>query len=704
MTAKAPLVGLLFTQGVLNSPHQHPCGQGHYGLQFLRALSSRLNQHPNIRLLADHPNTQKQCLSQLELPAGSMALPWLPSKQWGQLDVVHTFEPSPLPWVRKRGRAPFETLRLSATLSHWDAPSLQASVLENFSADDILFCASHAAQNSVQSLWQLETARLERRLGSLTKLPQLPQLLTASPGIALNHTPFTRADRLAARTTLKVDPTDILIAQAGRIDSAQGFDPTVLYRVVAEVQKRIPQRLQIIDCCSFVNDAARQAADRAARDLGLNIKRAEIHRPEYLLRCLAAADLYAGLQLNLDMGFNNLHLQAMTAGVACVLSDWGVHRHAIHTPQEGWLIPTAIPHRTALPPALHEQSAPWCELSSIDFEEAVQAIQTLSTNENLRHAMAQRGQERAQEHSWDHVLQDYQTCWQRQHQQLRPTPRPPRIDPAHRALSDIYRPFATRMLDQRSDFWPRWETGQGALRAQATRLLADKAPLHHTLSKEQQTDILKDNTQLLQWLRPLTRTGGSAQTAAQAIGRSAAQRLTDLTRLSRLGMARTQAQAASDLKRPLQLLLADIQPHQQNMHQQLGSDGRILIDRHNSSLLEGLRKAKTSAVHACWLGSHTVVRDYWLYERLQDAFAEYAIVLPAGITSSQLPPPTLETLPWLAVRHDALAWLIQHLSPANLKNSSVNPLLNLLQDSELVGKPGRIGSWPIDMMIVKELP
>jgi glycosyltransferase involved in cell wall biosynthesis len=708
MTVKAPLVGLLFTQGLLRSPNQHPCGQGHYGLQFLRALSSRLKQNPNIRLLADHPNTQKECLNQLNLTAGSGPLPWLPPEHWGQLDVLHSFEPSPLAWVRKRGRAPYKSLRLSGTLSHWDAPSLQASVLENFSENDLLFCASKSVQASVQRLWNLETARLQRRFGALSQLPQLPQLLLASPGVALNHAPFTSEDRLAARTTLRVAPDNILIVQAGRVDPARGFDPAALYRVVAEVQKRITPRLQIVDCCSFINETARQEADRAARDLGLTIKRAEIQHPEYLLRCLAAADLYAGLQLDLDMGFNNLHLQAMSAGVPCVLSDWGAHRHAVNDKHNGWLIPTNIPHRSALPAPLQEQTAPWCELISIDFDEAVQAIQTLSTNDHLRQTIAQSGQEWAQAHNWDAVLAQYQAHWQKQSQEHVVMPRPPAIDPIHPALSDLYRPFASLMLNQRSKFWPLLGVGEGSLRAQATLLLADKAPLQQTLPKEQQAATLKDNTQLLQWLRSRHGEGGNAQAAAAAVGRSDGQRLSDMSRLSRLGMARTSAQANHDLLRPLKVLHAGIKPHQQNALQQLTSDGRILMEKQSMPLADELQRAQNHATHVCWLGASTVVRDYWLYERLQEAFTEYAIVLPADITPNQLPSPELETLPWLAIRHDALHWFVHHFEPPTHKQKkskkNANPWLKLFHESLLAKSPGRIGSWPIDIMMVKETP
>lgn len=706
MTTKPPLVGLLITQGLLRSPHQHPCGQGHYGVQFLKALSNRLDQHPNIRLLADHPNTQKECMSLLERPVGSTPWPWLASEQWGQLDILHSFEPSPLPWVRKRGRSPFDALQLSGTLSHWDATELQAMVLENFRSEDVLFCASDAAKASVKRLWQHEIMRLQRRLGPLATAPQLPQLLRASAGIALQHEPFTEADRLAARTTLRVAPKDLLIVQAGRADPARGFDPTVLYRVVAEVQKRITRRLQILDCCSFVNDGARQATDRVARDLGLTIKRAEIQRPEYLMRCLAAADLYAGLQMDLDMGFTNLHLQAMSAGLACVLSDWAAHRHAISNGQDGSLVATTIAHRSALPAPLQAQTAPWCELTSIDFEQAVLAIQTLCTADDLRQNLAQRAREKSQEHHWDRVLQHYQTCWEKQHQQRQPIPRAPRLDPAHPALSDLYRPFASRMFDQSSNFWPLLGTGEGGLSSQATRLLTDKAPPPRVLPKEQQTAILKDNTQLLQWLRSRNVTGGHAQAAAQTIGRTAGQRLADLARLAKLGMVRTQAQSKRDLMRPLQLLHADIQPHQQVALQQLSFDGRIILNKEPETVLEGLRRGQDRAAHICWLGAHAVVRDYWLYERLQEAFAQFAVVLPQDINRSQLPAPELEQLPWLAIRHDALPWFLENFVPPVKKRwkTRANPWLKLFNESQRADSPGRMGTWTIDISTVKETP
>jgi glycosyltransferase involved in cell wall biosynthesis len=699
MTAQAPLVGLLYTQGMLRQAQQHPCGLGPYGIQFLQALAKHPDQCPNIRLIADHPDTQRQCVDQLNLSPQRPSLPWMDLAQSSGLDILHSFEPSPLNWVQQRGRAPHRSLILSSTLDQWHAASMQTYVLENFNTHDLLFCASHAAAASVKRLWKLETAKLQRRFGALRQAPRLPQIQAISAGLPLNPAPFTDTDRIAARTTLKIGSDDIVIVQAGRVDAAQGFDPTVLYRVVAEVQKRIATRVQIVDCCSFSDDSAKQAADRTARDLGLLIRRADINRPDYLLRCLAAADIYAGLQLSLHMGFDNLHLQAMDAGLACVLSDWGAHRDDLATHQSGFLVPTYITHKSSLPTRLQNHAASWSELACVDFEQAVAAIETLCTDSSLRQSMGQHAQKQARDtHHWKSVLARYQACWAQQHQKLQHNQRPAKSgDPAQAALSDLYRPFASGMLTPVSRFKAQLGVGEGHLKTRISHLVTHKAPMHHTLPKEQQAAIYKDSQSMVQWLDAQAPMGATASEAAQAIGRSPGQRLADLARLTRLGLATSEPQDSRNLKRPLTLM------HDKTATdwlQRLESDRRIRCAGHSGQIRDELMAAHAKGSHFLWLAPQMQTQDYWLYERLQDAFAQYAIVVPASPDFDQRPPAEPSNLPWLAVRHDAIEWLLQGFAdskPDALQATNVNPWAGWLQVSKIEAAGKSIGHWPIDI-------
>ena len=699
MTVKAPLVGLLFTQDMLRQSQQHPCGLGPYGIQFLQALMDHPDQLTNIRLIADHPETQRQCASKLNLSPQRPPLPGMGLDRCNELDILHSFEPSPLNWVQQRGLAAHRALILSSTLDHWHAAAMQSYVLGNFHTHDLLFCASQAAAESVKRLWKLETAKLQRRFGALQHLPRLPHIQAISAGLPLNPAPFNDADRIAARTTLKIAPGDIVIVQAGRVDPAHGFDPTVLYRVVAEVQKRITGRVQIVDCCSFSDEPAKQAADRAARDLGLLIRRSDINRPEFFLRCLAAADIYAGLQLNLHMGFDNLHLQAMAAGLACVLSDWGAHRDDLAAPQSGFLVPTRITHKSALPTSLQNHAPSWSELACIDFDQAVEAFASLCTHSSLRSTLGQHAQTHAGDtHHWTSVLARYQAGWAHQYKNKQPNQRPAKSgDPAQAALSDIYRPFASDMLTPLSRVHARLGVGEGHLKTRVSHLLTNKAPLHHTLPKAQQADIYKDTHSLVQWLDAQAHLGASATETAKAHGRSPGQRLADLARLTRLGLARSKPQDPSKHQRPL--VLVHHTPAADWL-KRLASDPRLHGIVHSGNMLDDMMEAYAKGSHFFWFGPKIQTQDYWLYERLQDAFACYAIVLPTPLKPDHLPQPELSTLPWFAVRHDAIEWLhkaFAHSKSNVWKFKEKNPWASFLHNSKLDPASRSIGHWPIDI-------
>jgi hypothetical protein len=90
---------------------------------------------------------------------------------------------------------------------------------------------------------------------------------------------------------------------------------------------------------------------------------------------------------------------------------------------------------------------------------------------------------------------------------------------------------------------------------------------------------------------------------------------------------------------------------------------------------------------------------------LQDAFVQYAVVIPTPIKVDHIPQPELSSLPWLAVRHDAIEWFHQSFANSKPKFWKIiknNPWASLLKNSKTdpLGKP--IGHWPIDIAHSKE--
>lgn len=295
---------------------------------------------------------------------------------------------------------------LSAPLEPWDA----------------LVCTSDPGRRAVESLLDGVAGYLQERFGA-TRIPPA-QLVTIPLGVhasdfgqdpRLRRTWRERLDipqdapvalhmgRFSVTTKLHPGPSGLALQAA-----AQRLGRPVYWLMFGGARKTEDEQAFLAAASAFAPDVhIRQAPDTAA------LTRDEI---------LSAADVFLSLSDNLQETFGLTPVEAMAAGLPCVVSDWNGYRDTVRHGVDGFRIRSAQP-RSGLGSDLvyayatrmmsyDDYAGSASLLTAVDVGETADALVALFADADLRSRMGAEGQARARDtFDWRAVIPQYQALW-----------------------------------------------------------------------------------------------------------------------------------------------------------------------------------------------------------------------------------------------------------------------------------------------------
>ncbi|MBP6250647.1 MAG: glycosyltransferase family 4 protein [Leptothrix sp. (in: Bacteria)] len=328
---------------------------------------------------------------------------------------------------------------------------------------DALVCTSHAARAAVNEVLQSQAEYLRWRLGaSRFELPQLPVIPL---GVHTADFEFGAAERAAARTRLGVVGDEPVVLFAGRLSFHAKAHPHPLLMALQRCAQQRPQRrIHLVMCGQYANEAIRDAFAEAQRVLAPQV----VHHPadggnlQAWRAAWAAADIFTSLSDNVQETFGLTPIEAMAAGLPCVVSDWDGYRDTVRDGLDGFRVPTVSPPAGSGVDLAERYDlgldnydfycGQLCELVAVDVDAAAQAFARLLGDAELRQRMGAAGRERARRvYDWQVVIGQYQALWARLDDERRHTPdlhgglpmatAPDRMDPF-----GMFAGYATRIL------------------------------------------------------------------------------------------------------------------------------------------------------------------------------------------------------------------------------------------------------------------
>lgn len=287
---------------------------------------------------------------------------------------------------------------------------------------DALICTSDPGRRAVESLLEGVAAYLQDRFGA-TRMPPA-QLVTIPLGVHIDDFQRDPAARRRWRERLNI-PEDAPVAlHMGRLSPTTKLHPGPSGLALQQAAQRLGQPVYwlIFGGSKKVEDEQAFIAAATALAPDVRIRRAPDTSARTRDELISAADVFLSLSDNVQETFGLTPVEAMAAGLPCVVSDWNGYRDTVRHGVDGFRIRTTQP-RAGLGSDLmygyaqrlmtyDDYAGSAALLTAVDLADTAEALATLFADAELRARMGAAGRQRAREaFDWRVVIPQYQALW-----------------------------------------------------------------------------------------------------------------------------------------------------------------------------------------------------------------------------------------------------------------------------------------------------
>jgi hypothetical protein len=250
-------------------------------------------------------------------------------------------------------------------------------------------------------------------------LPRLPIIPLGVDCAAQGVSPEAR-DK--ARAEMAVAPDELVVLFVGRLSFHGKANPAPMYLALEAVAAG--HRVVLVECGWTANDYIRNALAEARAALCPSVRSIVLDGRQAGPRRLAwcSADVFCSLSDNIQETFGLTPVEAMAAGIPCVVSDWDGYRDTVRHGIDGFAVPT-----TMAPPGSGEAFARAHATGADNYDTYIgrsalavvvdpgaagAALQRLAADADLRRRMGENAAARAREvFDWKVVIGAYEDLW-----------------------------------------------------------------------------------------------------------------------------------------------------------------------------------------------------------------------------------------------------------------------------------------------------
>ena len=310
---------------------------------------------------------------------------------------------------------------IQATASHAAMSEVAGLPVAPLRSWDALVCTSRVVRDSVRELLERQAEYLRARLGAQRfELPQLPLL-----PLGVHSRDFESDDerRLAARSQFGIGAGDVAFLYCDRMSLRANVHPQQMFSALERAGKG-GRQVHLILCGGFVDGAAERDLREAAALLCPSVRLTLLdgRAPEMRASAWAAADVFTALADSVDDATGLSPLEAMAAGLPCVVSDWDGHRDMVRDGVDGYRIPTVMPGAGAGldlaqryddgVDSYEEYCGHTSQAVALDGAQLAEAYGRLIEDAGLRRQLGENGRRRAREEfDWQPVSRRYRELW-----------------------------------------------------------------------------------------------------------------------------------------------------------------------------------------------------------------------------------------------------------------------------------------------------
>ncbi|WP_425989061.1 glycosyltransferase family 4 protein [Brevundimonas sp. TWP2-3-2] len=316
---------------------------------------------------------------------------------------------------------------------------------------DTLICTSSAVRASVEVELEAVRADLEERVGA-RRLGE-PQLATIPLGINVDDFATTGDDRARWRNQLGIADEAVVVLYVGRFNPHAKMNPLPMALALEQAAQIAGKPIAWVQAGWGLSETQEKAYHDQTRALcpSVDYHVVDARKPDARFSIWSVGDIFISLSDNIQETFGLTPVEAMAAGIPCVVSDWDGYRDTIRHGIDGFRASTYAPKAGAGQDLAYQYANQWIsydtyagatsQLIAVDVVEAARALADLVSNPDLRKRMGQAAAARARDtFDWKVVIPQYEALWAEQTRRrlasagrvARPrnlAPHPRRLDP-----------------------------------------------------------------------------------------------------------------------------------------------------------------------------------------------------------------------------------------------------------------------------------
>jgi glycosyltransferase involved in cell wall biosynthesis len=244
-------------------------------------------------------------------------------------------------------------------------PDLLVAPLESY---DALICTSGAVRDAVEAQLSMMRDYLVEEFGPRKRA----ELMRATIPLGVNAADFapTPENRAAWRTRLGIPDDAVVALYVGRHSVRVKMNPALMAMALERAAKRTDKPIYWLNS-GWVEPASAEESfhtDVQALCPSVTYLKVDGRQPDVRFSIWAAADLFISFSDNIQETFGLTPIEAMAAGLPCVVSDWNGYKDTVRHEVDGFRIPTLSPR-----PGYGGDLAYWFANSWISYENYVGA-------------------------------------------------------------------------------------------------------------------------------------------------------------------------------------------------------------------------------------------------------------------------------------------------------------------------------------------
>ncbi len=326
---------------------------------------------------------------------------------------------------------------------------------------DALICTSTAVRRSVEAQLDLVRTYLAEQFGAQRR-PE-PQRVTILLGVNTSDFQVAPKHRKAWRERLDIPEDAVVALYVGRFNVRGKMNPALMAMALERAARASKRPLYWVNSGWAESEKAEAEFHAETQKLcpSVHYRHLDGRKEDVRFSIWSVGDFFISFSDNIQETFGLTPIEAMSAGLPCVVSDWDGYKDTVRHGKDGFRVPTITPRPGLGLDIAYGFENGWinydnyvgavAQYTAVDLAEAERGILALVVNDDLRRRMGEAACAQARAiFDWSAIIPQYQALWGEQNSRrlAAGTPKRRRANPMRPDPYAMFADYPSRRLSR----------------------------------------------------------------------------------------------------------------------------------------------------------------------------------------------------------------------------------------------------------------